>query len=286
MRTRAMLVVGFCILSGGVASADDARSPSNGDASSGVHHKKVQKRLQAGTDQTVNTTSFTVAYTHAEKRNEAWKDAVDIVAKYAFGHTKGGSWGLKLGVPFESVDPGKDTKKEDASGVGDIQLQLNRSFSVSSRLRMSAALGARFDTADADSLGGGGSGAAEDKELGGGSDDLNISGHASYHLTKRSRGKFSLKYEDSVHTATGRNDVRSLTPGVGLSGVLPHHLLWDLGYSVKFNLLSGSYKDSAKMSIRALLGPKKLWSVDLATKIPVRTANTHYTIGASIARHL
>jgi hypothetical protein len=293
MRTRVMLIVGFCILTGGVASADDAGSPSigdagspaTGDASSGVHHKTIQKRLQAGADQTVNTSSIALAYSHADKQAEASKDSLVIVGRYAFGRTENGSWGIKLGVPFEYVDPGTNTDKEKASGLGDIQLQLNRSFTVTSKLRMSAALGARFNTATADVLGGNAD-ASENEELGGGSDDLNLSGHASYHLGKSIRGKLSLKYEQSVHTDAGRKDVESLTPTVGVSGVLPYHLLWDLGYSAKFNLLSDSYKDSAKLGVRYLFGSTKQWSVDVATKIPVKTANTRYSLGASISRHL
>jgi hypothetical protein len=284
MKSHIILGLGIGILTGAVAFAQDATRPSDGDDQTSIHHPKIQKRLQAGTDATVNTTSITGYSSYAYKRDGAQKGRLGKIFKYAFGRTETGSWGMKFVLPFEMVDPGDSSDKTNTSGLGDIQLRLNRAFKVTDKLRMSMALGARFDTAGADILGGEAS-EAEDDLLGGGSDVLNLSGHASYLLAKRTRGKFSLIYEGSVQTDRDRKNVSALTPTVGLSGILPYHLLWDVAYGAKFNLSTDDYKDSAKLGLRMLLGERKLWSMDGVIKVPIKEVSTHYVIGGTIARH-
>ena len=258
--------------SGQEASAGDISKEPADDAHSGMYQKHIRNRLDAGIDQTVNNNSIAMGYVYTEKRQGASKSAIDLLVKYAFGKTESGSWGVKLGIPYQFIDPGSDNTKDKVDGFSDIRLELNRAFTVTKRLRLSAGIGGRFDT-------------ARDDDLGKGSDDLILVGGSSYHINKFVRAKFSLKYEDAVHTDTGRKDIRSLTTVVGLSGPLPYHLLWDVSFSNKDNDISNDYSDNIKMGLRHLFGEKKQWSVDVAAKVPLQKQKERYVIGMGISRH-
>jgi hypothetical protein len=258
--------------SGPKAPVGGINKKSDDGAHRTMYQKHIQKRLDSGGDQTVNTTAIGLGYTYTDKRQGQSKDTIILDLKYAFDETESGSWGVKFGVPYEFVDPGSNPEKYKVDGFSDIRLELNRAFNITKRFRLSAGLGGRFDT-------------AADDELGGGSDNIILVGNASYHINRFVRAKFSLKYEDAVHTATGGKDTRSLTTVVGLTGPLPYHLLWNVSFSNKDNEISRSYSDNINMSLRHLFGEKKLWSVDVATKLPLHREQERYVLGVGISRH-
>ncbi|WFB37023.1 hypothetical protein P3T73_04525 [Kiritimatiellota bacterium B12222] len=255
----------FIVVGGAGMAQPSSQSEITTETPSTVAPEKMRSRLVSGVDRTVNEKTIKVFYTYSSKTENETKNAVDILAGYTFGDKK--EWGLKLAVPFESVDPGDDR------GLSDIRVLLNRSFRVTEGFRVSAAVGGRLNT-------------AKDLTLGNGSDDLILEANSSHEFNPYLRVKLGLGYEYSLYTEPGGKEENKPYFSVGLHGTLlpSSTLLWNANYDIKHNRVHDKTDYTLIFGLRYLLGEQKRWVLEGVYRLPViKETNLHYELGAGVS---
>lgn len=265
------LLVGYLSAQGAAFSVEDAGGA--GTTRDEGYHGKHQSRLAAGADETVNNSSISLIYGFGEKETDgSTKDALRMGLSYAFAHSENGSWGLKGIIPYGDYDPGSNTQKDQAKGFGDITLKLNRSFILTRKLRMAAAVQSTLNTAQAD-------------ELGKGADTLGVTGSSTYHINNTWQGQLSLKYDESIHTDPGIEDssILLITPSIAVS--LPYHLLCKVSYDGKADFAQDKYVSFAKVGVNYLFGKKKNWLVSVGYKASLDEGVDKYALNGGATYH-
>jgi hypothetical protein len=270
MKSTPVLLLTCITLISGLGLAEETPVIPKANPAEMPHHEKLNQRLAEDSDSTINTSNIKLNDSYAEKRDDEWKNTATLNFNYAFGHSKNGSWGLKFGVPFESIETAKKGQKD---GFGDLTLKLNRSFNATKKLRLGLGVQNTFNTANEDILGGQ-------------ADVLEWIGSSSYHINKTIRAQLSLKYSGSIYTESdqGYTSTSTITPALAFR--LPYHTLCIASYLGKFNYKTSDYNKDLKFQLSHLLGKKKKWNGSVYYKVPLQTEKTKYTLNAALTYHL